>query len=245
MPTVIMVHGAFCGGWAFERFREPFEAQNWTVLAPDLPGRDKAGSAAGRSISDYVTSIADLCATLPERPVLLGHSMGGLVCQLAARRTNAAAVALLAPSAPWGVHGSSMEEAATAFGVQLADPASFDVALENNEANNVPRLTRTSELRYRPSHQRPSPSPRNPAPAPPRRRAPRPPAPAPARAAPALAPAAGALAMARAVTATTAPAPTRARCSARSTRADVDFPAILRSTYDRRAVINNIYPVNI
>jgi len=122
MPTVIMVHGAFCGGWVFERFREPFEAQGWTVLAPDLPGRDKAGAVAGRSISDYVTSIVDLSATLPERPVLLGHSMGGLVCQLAARRANAAAVALLAPSAPWGVHGSSMEEAATAFGVQLADP---------------------------------------------------------------------------------------------------------------------------
>ncbi len=122
MPTVVMVHGAFCGGWAFERFREPFEAAGWTVLAPDLPGRGQAGSAAGRSISDYVTSVVDLCATFSERPVLLGHSMGGLVCQLAARRTDAAAVALLAPSAPWGIHGSSMEEAATAFGVQLADP---------------------------------------------------------------------------------------------------------------------------
>jgi len=122
MPTVVMVHGAFCGGWAFERFREPFEAQGWTVLAPDLPGRDKAGSASGRSISEFVTCIVELCATLPERPVLLGHSMGGLVCQLAARRVNAAAIVLLAPSAPWGIQSSSMEEAVTAFGVQMADP---------------------------------------------------------------------------------------------------------------------------
>eukprot|EP01035_Chromulina_nebulosa_P026525 gene26525-34736_t len=106
----------------FEHILATFEAQGWTVLAPDLPGRDGAGSAAGRSISDFVTSVADLCASMAERPVLLGHSMGGLVCQLAARRVNAAAIALLAPSAPWGVHGSSMEEAATAFGVQLADP---------------------------------------------------------------------------------------------------------------------------
>jgi hypothetical protein len=26
MPeTVIMVHGAFCGGWTFDAFRKPFE----------------------------------------------------------------------------------------------------------------------------------------------------------------------------------------------------------------------------
>src|SRR5437764_1105856 len=26
MTTVVMLHGAFCGGWTFERFRTPFEA---------------------------------------------------------------------------------------------------------------------------------------------------------------------------------------------------------------------------
>jgi len=122
MPTVVMVHGAFCGGWVFERFREPFEARGWTVLAPDLPGRGPGASAAGLSMSDYAASVAKLCESLPERPILLGHSMGGLVCQLAARRSGARALALLAPSAPWGVHGSSMEEAVTAMGVTLADP---------------------------------------------------------------------------------------------------------------------------
>jgi pimeloyl-ACP methyl ester carboxylesterase len=122
MPTVVMVHGAFCGGWAFDRFREPFEARGWTVHAPDLPGRGPGVSPAGLSMSDYVKSIVKLCEGLPERPVLLGHSMGGLVCQLAARRINARALALIAPSAPWGVHGSSMEEAVTAMGVTLADP---------------------------------------------------------------------------------------------------------------------------
>ena len=122
MPTVVMVHGAFCGGWVFDRFRAPFEAQGWTVLAPDLPGRGSGGSAAVLSMSDYANTVVKLCDALPEPPVLVGHSMGGLVCQMAARRTQARALMLLAPSAPWGVHGSSMEEAATAFGVTLADP---------------------------------------------------------------------------------------------------------------------------
>lgn len=122
MPTVVMMHGAFCGGWAFEAFRAPFEARGWTVLAPDLPGHGEGGAVAGLSMSDYAKSLVELCAGLPEPPILLGHSMGGLVCQMAARRVKPRAMVLLAPSSPWGITGSSIEEAVTAFGVHLADP---------------------------------------------------------------------------------------------------------------------------
>ncbi len=125
MPTIVMVHGAFCGGWAFDAFRAPFEAGGWDVLAPDLPGHgdgDPRGAVAGLSMSAYADALADLCAGLREPPVLLGHSMGGLVCQMAARRVRPKALVLLAPSPPWGVPGSSLEEAVTAFGVHLADP---------------------------------------------------------------------------------------------------------------------------
>jgi len=92
------------------------------VLAPDLPGHGEGQSVAGLSMSDYAKSLVRLCEGLPEPPVLLGHSMGGLVTQLAARRVKARALVLLAPSPPWGVTGSSIEEAITAFGVHLADP---------------------------------------------------------------------------------------------------------------------------
>jgi len=122
MPTIVMTHGAFCGGWAFDQFREPFEARGWTVLAPDLPGHGAGGGVAGLSMRDYARAIERLCGDLPERPVLLGHSLGGLVCQLAARQVKPRALVLLAPSAPWGVAGASIEEAATAFGVAFADP---------------------------------------------------------------------------------------------------------------------------
>jgi pimeloyl-ACP methyl ester carboxylesterase len=122
MPTVVMVHGAFCGGWAFQAFRMPFEAQGWRVVAPDLPGHGDGQAVSGLSMSDYADSIVDLCRGLPEAPVLLGHSMGGLVCQMAARRARPRALVLLAPSPPWGIAGSSLEEAITAFGVTLADP---------------------------------------------------------------------------------------------------------------------------
>ena len=118
MTTVVMAHGAFCAGWAFDRFRAPFEARGWRVETPDL----RRPPVGGRSIRDYVSDLATLCAELPERPVLVGHSMGGLVCQLAARRTQPKALVLLAPSPPWGIPGSTLEEAVSAVAAALIDP---------------------------------------------------------------------------------------------------------------------------
>ncbi len=118
MPApVVMVHGAFCGGWVFERFRQPFEAAGHEVLAPDLKGHapgSSRGAAAGVSMSDYARQISDLCNACDEPPILIGHSIGGLVAQLAAQRAELSGLILLAPSAPWGVAGGSMEEAASA-----------------------------------------------------------------------------------------------------------------------------------
>ena len=122
MTTIVMVHGAFCGGWAFDRFRAPFEAAGHQVITPDLRGHTpgaRSASVIGVSMADYAADIAAICAELPEPPVLLGHSMGGLVAQLAAKRAPIEALVLLAPSPPWGVAGSSIEEAVTAFGVQM------------------------------------------------------------------------------------------------------------------------------
>jgi pimeloyl-ACP methyl ester carboxylesterase len=127
MTTIVMVHGAFCGGWVFERFRAPFEAAGLEAVAPDLRGHgagEPSDAVIGVSMTDYAADVARLCADLPEPPVLLGHSMGGLVAQLAARKAKLRALVLLAPSPPWGVAGSSLEEAATAFGVQMMGPFS-------------------------------------------------------------------------------------------------------------------------
>ncbi|MBS0334261.1 MAG: alpha/beta fold hydrolase [Proteobacteria bacterium] len=123
MTSIVMAHGAFCGGWAFDTFRTPFEDAGFEVLAPDLRGHrpgDPPDAVVGVSMSDYAADVAAVCARLAEPPVLLGHSMGGLVALLAARRTPVRALVLLAPSPPWGMLGASVEETATAFGVQVA-----------------------------------------------------------------------------------------------------------------------------
>jgi len=124
-PPVLMVHGAFCGGWAFDDFRRPFEAQGYACAAPDLRGHGEGASPAAVaqvSMSDYAADLAALIQRQPAPPVLIGHSMGGLVAQMAAARAPVAALVLLAPSAPWGVAGSSVEEAVSALGLYALGP---------------------------------------------------------------------------------------------------------------------------
>ncbi len=123
--NVVMVHGAFCGGWVFDAFREPFEALGHAVLTPDLPGHEpgaRSGAVAGLSMSDYAKAIAQLCEAQETPPILIGHSLGGLVAQMAAARTRVEALILLAPSAPWGVHGGSIEEAISAVSLYALGP---------------------------------------------------------------------------------------------------------------------------
>ncbi|QUD86817.1 alpha/beta fold hydrolase [Phenylobacterium montanum] len=120
-PPVIMVHGAFCGGWAFDAFREPFEAAGHPVLTPDLAGRG-GGSRAAASMTDFAAGVAELVRAQAEAPILVGHSLGGLVAQLAAAKAPVRGLILLAPSAPWGVAGGSVEEAVSAVSLYALGP---------------------------------------------------------------------------------------------------------------------------
>lgn len=125
---IVMVHGAFCGGWVFDAFRAPFEAIGHTVHTPDLRGHgpnDRESAVVGVSMRDYASDIVGLCRSLSEPPILIGHSMGGLVAQLAARRCDLKALVLLAPSPPWGVAAGTIEEAVTAFGLHMLGPFWF------------------------------------------------------------------------------------------------------------------------
>jgi pimeloyl-ACP methyl ester carboxylesterase len=120
-----MVHGAFCGGWVFARLAGAFEDAGHRVSAPDLPGHgahEPADAASGLSMSDYAKAAAAEARVLGAPPVLIGHSMGGLVALMAAAQVPTAGVILLAPSAPWGVGGSTMEEAISAVSLYALGP---------------------------------------------------------------------------------------------------------------------------
>jgi pimeloyl-ACP methyl ester carboxylesterase len=116
-PPLLFIHGAFCGGWAFDGFRARLAAAGFEGHAPDLRGH-----VANVSMSDYAADIAKLAGALAAPPIIVGHSLGGLIAQLVAQKVKVAGLVLLAPSAPWGVTGVSMEEAGSAFGLYTLGP---------------------------------------------------------------------------------------------------------------------------
>ena len=121
----MMIHGAFCGGWVFDEFKLRFLAAGHAVITPDLPGHGAAaggGQVVGKSMRDYAASILAICEKQDQPPILIGHSMGGLVAQMVAAKTRISGLILLAPSAPWGVHGATAHEALSAVSLYALGP---------------------------------------------------------------------------------------------------------------------------
>jgi alpha-beta hydrolase superfamily lysophospholipase len=101
------VHGAFAGAWCWDEYFLPwFSARGYAAHAVSLRGHGgsiRGNSLDSASIEDYVADAVTAAAQLERPPVLIGHSMGGIVVQRAARACNALGMVLLAPVPPQGL----------------------------------------------------------------------------------------------------------------------------------------------
>jgi non-heme chloroperoxidase len=121
-PPVVMIHGAFCGPWSLKGLQERFEAAGYCVIVPCLRFHDSARPPAAlgtTGLADYTADLEDEVAALGEAPILVGHSMGGLLAQMLAARIKIAALILLAPSPPWGVAPTTLFEIGAAQAMHL------------------------------------------------------------------------------------------------------------------------------
>jgi len=87
MATFILIHGAWHGGWCWERLVPLLTAEGHQVLAPDLPGMEQEPSALGDNpLGEWADFVADLASTAEGLVILVGHSRAGLVISEAAER---------------------------------------------------------------------------------------------------------------------------------------------------------------
>lgn len=80
---VVLVHGAWHGGWCFHKVVDALHELGVQVFAPDLPGHGSDTSPFGDLAAD-AARVRSVLADLDGPVVLLGHSYGGLVISEAA-----------------------------------------------------------------------------------------------------------------------------------------------------------------
>ena len=106
--TIFMIHGMWVGSWVWDNYISFFESKGYHCVAPTLRFHDMDPASVpdprlGRmSLSDFADDLEEEIKGLPEKPVLMGHSMGGLVAQLLVSRRLAKSAVLLTPAPPAG-----------------------------------------------------------------------------------------------------------------------------------------------
>src|SRR5919199_2799216 len=104
-PSILFVHGMFAGAWQFEGFQRHFAALGYSSHAINLRGHhgSRAVPDLGKvSVLDYVNDALPIARALG-RPVVIGHSMGGLIAQKLAEAGAVTAAVLLCAAAPRGI----------------------------------------------------------------------------------------------------------------------------------------------
>ncbi|OBK42048.1 hypothetical protein A5659_09515 [Mycobacterium sp. 1165196.3] len=104
--SIVFVHGAWHAAWCWqENFVAFFVDRGFRVLAPSLRGHGHSSLSKSLrlcSIADYVTDLCEVVGSLPEPPILVGHSMGGFVVQKYLETHDAPAAVLMASTPPRG-----------------------------------------------------------------------------------------------------------------------------------------------
>lgn len=87
MSTFVLVHGAWGGGWIWERVTPLLEKAGHEVIVPDLPGHGEDRIPIPEvSLQKYAGRVCEVLDAQFEPVTLVGHSMGGVVISQAAER---------------------------------------------------------------------------------------------------------------------------------------------------------------
>ncbi len=122
--TIVFVHGMFQNPKSWTKWITFFEEKGYTCIAPAWPLhegepatlRQHPPSGLGElSLDEIVTKIESIVSSQSERPIVIGHSVGGLIVQLLSEKnliSGGVAIDSVAPNAmlsfDWGFFKNSL-----------------------------------------------------------------------------------------------------------------------------------------
>jgi pimeloyl-ACP methyl ester carboxylesterase len=109
--TIVLIHGLWVTPRSWDHFRSFYEESGHRVLAPPWPRmqgeveeiRRDPSALAGLGLSEITDHYESFLRTLDERPILMGHSMGGLIVQILLDRGWGAAGVSIDGAGPKGI----------------------------------------------------------------------------------------------------------------------------------------------
>jgi pimeloyl-ACP methyl ester carboxylesterase len=106
---ILMIHGMWAGPWYWENYKTFLERRGYVCEAvtlrhhdpaPDEPPREGLGNT---SLLDYVDDLESRIRTMDDKPIVMGHSMGGFLAQALAAKDLCSCAICLTPAAPSGI----------------------------------------------------------------------------------------------------------------------------------------------
>ncbi|HCM04524.1 MAG TPA: alpha/beta hydrolase [Oceanospirillales bacterium] len=115
-PTVLLVHGMWSNQDTLKEVQDTFIDQGYPTEALQLPYHcskeehtpESQASLAKMRLQNYVGHVIERVKQQSTPPILVGHSMGGLLVQLVAAQVPCQRLILLSSAAPAGINGLSI-----------------------------------------------------------------------------------------------------------------------------------------
>ena len=101
-PPVLLIHGMFGGAWMWEPYQSLLARHGYESHALNLRGHHdsrRVPDVGKVSLIDYVDDVLEVARAMGD-PILIGHSMGGLIGQKVAERGVGRALVLVGAAPP-------------------------------------------------------------------------------------------------------------------------------------------------
>ncbi|PWT99934.1 MAG: alpha/beta hydrolase [Bacteroidetes bacterium] len=113
--TIVFVTGAFVGNNCWDEWKIYFEKRGYKTIAEPWPYKNESVAELRKKhplgnegltklrLIEVVDHYANIVKSLPEKPIVIGHSIGGLVTQIIVNRDLAAVGVAIHPVPPQGI----------------------------------------------------------------------------------------------------------------------------------------------